>query len=199
MRDRCWRGYRHVAIALRASRDAIGWPCCSALLAALALIIGTSVSIQQARNARREAESAKRELARAERISEFLASLYREQDPLSRGTTAQRSAPTVLADAVARVDRELRDDAQSSAQLLRVLGEAQLNLGELDAARTTLDHAADAAQKSSDELLSADIDAVRGALATRELHHDDAERLFASRVEESRRPARSRQPRSGAR
>lgn len=150
------------------------------VLAVLALIIGTTVSIQQARNARHEAESAKRELARAERISEFLASLYREQDPLGRGTTAQRSARAVLADAVARVDRELHDDAQSTAQLLRVLGEAQLNLGELDAARVTLDHAADAAQKSSDVLLGADINAVRGALATRELHHDDAERLFAT-------------------
>jgi eukaryotic-like serine/threonine-protein kinase len=169
------RGYRFARFARR-NRLAL----LLGLLAVLALIIGTTVSIQQARNARQEAESARRELARAERISEFLASLYREQDPLSRGTTAQRSAPSVLADAVARVDRELHDDARSSAQLLRVLGEAQLNLGELDAARITLDHAADAARKSSDELLSADIDAVRGALATRELHHDDAERLFAT-------------------
>lgn len=140
--------------------------------AGLALVVGTIVSLQQA-------SAARRELARAEQISEFLGSLYREQDPLSRAEGQSDNPQRVLADAVARVDRELDDDV-SSARLLRVLGEAQFNLGELAPARATLDQAASRAQRASEVLLGADIDALRGAVALRELHQDEAEALFAS-------------------
>ncbi|MEO8459467.1 MAG: protein kinase [Dokdonella sp.] len=153
------------------------------VLAASALIVGTIVSLQQAKRAAREAHSAQIQLARAEQISEFLGSLYREQDPLSRTGATVGSPQRVLADAVVRVDRELGDDAESAAQLLRVLGEAQLNLGELAAAQTTLDEAAKRAQTAQDPLLGADVDALRGALALRELHQDKAESLFSSALE----------------
>ena len=149
-------------------------------IAALALVVGTIVSLQQALHAEHQARAAQRELARAEQISDFLASLYREQDPLSRAAGQAGEPQRVLADAVARVGRELGDDNMSSARLLRVLGEAQFNVGELTPAQATLDQAAQRARAAADPLLAADIDAMRGALALRELHQDEAEALFAS-------------------
>jgi serine/threonine-protein kinase len=148
--------------------------------AALALIVGTLVSMHQAQRATREAQSAQRQLQRAEQISAFLASLFREQDPLSRAGARVRAPEAVLADAVGRVGRELGGDAESMARLLGVLGEAQLNVNDFKGARGTLEQARAAAVASGDRLLVADIDSLCGVLALRELAHDDAEALFAS-------------------
>lgn len=172
------RRYRFGRFARR-NRLALGL----GMFAVAVLIAGTVVSLQQARRAELSAQSAQRELARAEQISDFLGSLYREQDPLSRTGGTLGGAQRVLADAVLRVGRELGSDAASAARLLRVLGEAQLNLGELVPARATLDQAAARAQAADDPLLGADIDALRAALALRELHQDEAEALFASALE----------------
>jgi hypothetical protein len=154
-------------------------PLALGALAVAALLAGTAVALSQAARAEREAAGARRELARAERVSEFLASLYREQDPLARSGARSGNPQAALAQAVARVGRELGDEPALAARLLRVLGEAQLNLGELDAARATLEHARSLAEGSGDPLLGATIDAVSAALALRELRQDDAERLFA--------------------
>jgi eukaryotic-like serine/threonine-protein kinase len=172
------RRYRFGRFARR-NRLALGLGAATAI----ALILGTVVSLQQARRAQLAAVSAQRELARAEQITDFLGSLFREEDPLSRmGSTGGRLDGTrrVLSDAVARVGRELGSDATSAARLLRVLGEAQFNLGELAAAHVTLDQAATRAQAAADPLLGADIDAMRAALALQELDQDTAEALFAT-------------------
>ncbi|SFN38581.1 serine/threonine-protein kinase [Dokdonella immobilis] len=144
------------------------------------LMAGTMVSLQQARRAAREAQAAQRELARAETVSSFLASLYREQDPLNRAGPELLTPARSLAEAVHRVDSELGADEQSAARLLRVLGEAQFNLGDLRAARATLDLAVARASRANDALLGAEIDSLRAALALRELRQDEAERLFSS-------------------
>jgi serine/threonine-protein kinase len=154
-------------------------PLALGALAIVALVAGSVVALAQAARAEREAASARRELARAEQVSGFLASLFREQDPLSRGGAQSRSPQATLADAVARVDRELDGDPLTAARLLRVLGEAQLNLGELGAARTTLERGRAQADAAGDPLLGAGFDALAGTLALRELRQDDAERLFA--------------------
>ena len=156
-------------------------------IAALAMVTGTLVSMQQAHRAEKEARSAQRELARAEQISDFLGSMYREQDPLTRGGEQSVTPQRVLADAVARVGRELGGDDQSAARLLHVLGEAQLDLGELAAAQTTLDQAAKRAQAAGDALLGADIDALRGTLALQQLRQDDAEKLFRTAIDSATR------------
>lgn len=156
-------------------------------LAVVALIAGTVVSMQQARRAEREAYTAQRELARAEQISDFLGSMYREQDPLTRGGEQSVTPQRVLADAVVRVGRELSGDDRSAARLLHVLGEAQLDLGELPAAQSTLEHAGKRAQAAGDALLGANIDALRGTLALRQLHQDDAEKLFAAALDTASR------------
>jgi serine/threonine-protein kinase len=137
------------------------------------------VALSQAARAEREAAAARRELVRAERISGFLASLYREQDPLARGAARSSTPQASLAEAVARVGRELGDEPAIAARLLRVLGEAQLNLGELLPARATLERARALADGAGNPLLGAEIDAVSATVALRELRQDDAERLFA--------------------
>ena len=146
----------------------------------LALIVGSMVSLQQARRAEHEAQAARRELARAERVSSFLGSLYREQDPLSRDALSARPAEVLMAEAVTKVERELSDDPLSQAQLLTVLGEAQLNLSQTDAARETLDLAARKLLGRDAGLLHAEVDALRGELARRQLRYDEAEQLFDS-------------------
>jgi serine/threonine-protein kinase len=148
-------------------------------LAGVALVSGIVISLQQARRAEREAEGARRELARAERVSAFLGSLYREHDPLNRGASTTRSPAAVMADGVARVARELGDDPLSQAQLLRVLGEAQINLGELAAAHRTLELAEKTAESARAPTLSVEVLVLRGALAMRESRIEDADRLFA--------------------
>ena len=114
----------------------------------------------------------------AERVSEFLASLYREQDPLARGSNQAQAPAATVAEAVARVDRELIADPLTAARLLKVLGQAQLSLDELTAAAATLAYAHALATRADDALLGAEVDAIRGSLALREGRQDDAERLF---------------------
>ncbi|MEQ1595922.1 MAG: protein kinase [Casimicrobium sp.] len=136
-----------------------------------------------------EAALARRELARAERVSGLLASVFREQDPISRAGSAARPATALIADAVRSVNRELADDPQSQAQLLRVLGEAQLNLSEVNAAKETLELAQQKgreARMSESVPLHAEIEGLRAALALRELRYDDAERLFEAAIGRSR-------------
>lgn len=152
------------------------------IAAAVALIAGTVISLQQANRAEREAQTARRELARAERVSDFLGSLYREHDPLSRDALSARPPAVLVAEAIARVESELNDDPWTQAQLLRVLGEAQLNLSQLDAAHATLELAASKIRSGGSDsrklLLSAEIDGLRAAVARRALRNEDAEQLF---------------------
>ncbi len=149
-----------------------------ATLAFSAIIIGAALSLHQARRAAIEAQSAHRELARAERVTDFLSSLYREQDPMSRAGAASKSPGVLIAEAVTRVETELNHDPIGQARLLRVLGEAQYNISELLAARTTLDSAAKKATAHKRELLLAEIEGLRGAVAAAELRMQDSERFF---------------------
>ena len=125
------------------------------------------------------------QLKRAERVSDFLAALYREQDPLTRDAEAARKPAVVVAEAVSRVKSELADDPPSQARLLRVLGETQLNLSELAAAGATLELAASRVADGRNVLLSAEIDALRGVLALQELRNEDAERYFAQALRQA--------------
>ena len=149
-------------------------------IAVVALVAGTAIAVHQAQRAGREAAAAQRELARAEQVSGFLASLFSEHDPLSRSGTEAASPQRLLTDAVARVQRELGDDPHTMARLLRVLGEALVNLDERTAANDALELAGAHATTANDALLLAEIEAASAALALRDMRMDDAERLFAS-------------------
>lgn len=155
-------------------------------VAFLAMLAGTGIALWQAQRAtaaaaraETQAAIAQRELSRAERVSEFLAALYREQDPLSRGGAQALAPQALIKAAVDRVDRELAGDPLTAARLLSVLGEAELNLGELTRANATLERGRTLALAASAPLLAAEIDAIAGELALRELRQDDAEALFA--------------------
>jgi tetratricopeptide (TPR) repeat protein len=150
------------------------------VVAAIALLAGIAVALHQAHRAEQTAVAARREQARAERVSDFLGSLYREQDPLNRHDAQARTPKRVIADAVTLVSAEFASDPLTQARLLRVLGEAQLNLDDVAAARATLDRAAGQATIAGDALAGAGIDSIRATLALHELRQDDAQRLFAS-------------------
>jgi eukaryotic-like serine/threonine-protein kinase len=176
------------------------WLLASVLMGLIGIVIATTIGLRR--------EQTQRQIA--ERVSDFLATLYREQDPLSRNAESARPPAVLVADAIARVESELAGDPRSQAQLLRVLGEAQLNLSELNAAHITLDLAASRVASINgsmsavppdrrdwsavspdrrdwsavspdrrDLLLSAEIDALRGAVARRELRNEAAEAYFS--------------------
>lgn len=144
------------------------WLQASVLAGLAGIALATTIGLQRERI----------QLRRSERVSNFLADLYREQDPLSRGAQTPRTPAQVVADGVHRVETDLTNDPISQARLLSVLGEAQLNLSELDAAQVTLDTAAGKIADGSNPLLNAHIDALHGVLALRRLHNDEAERYF---------------------
>ena len=101
------------------------WLLASVVVGLAGIALATTIGMRRERT----------QLQRAERVSDFLAALYREQDPLTRNAEVARKPALVVADAVSRVQTELADDPSSEARLLRVLGEAQFNLSEFDAAR----------------------------------------------------------------
>lgn len=144
------------------------WLLASVVVGLVGIALATTVGLQR--------EQLQRQ--RAERVSDFLAAIYREQDPLSRNAESAQTPAELIAAAVSRVKDELGHDSLSQAQLLRVLGEAQLNLSELAAAHETLDLAASKLAHGEEPLLGAEIDALRGALARRELRNDEAQRYF---------------------
>lgn len=137
------RRYR-AARFLRRNAAAAGF----ATLAVVSLLVGSALALEQARRAteaaglaEREAEAARRALARAAQSNAFLESLFREQDPFARAGSSARSAAELLAEGVARVQIELADDAEGQLQLLLSLAEAQLGQGLHAEATATVDAA----------------------------------------------------------
>ena len=103
----------------------------------LALAAGLAVASWQLRVARAEKK-------RAEEVKEFVASIFRSADPFFTGEQ-QMKASQLLTLAKERIDREMASQPESSVELLAIVGEAQANLEEYDAARSTLQAALDLA------------------------------------------------------
>jgi serine/threonine-protein kinase len=101
----------------------------------LALAAGLAVASWQLRVARAEKR-------RAEEVKEFVASIFRSADPYFTGEQ-QMKASQLLTLAKERIDREMASQPESSVELLAIVGEAQANLEEYDAARETLQAALD--------------------------------------------------------
>jgi len=101
----------------------------------LALAAGLAVASWQLRVARVEKR-------RAEEVKEFVASIFRSADPYFTGEQ-QMKASQLLTLAKERIDREMASQPESSVELLAIVGEAQANLEEYDAARETLQAALD--------------------------------------------------------
>lgn len=131
-------GYRLRKFAIK-HRLAVG----AAAAVVLALAAGLAVASWQLQIARAEKK-------RAEEVKEFVASIFRSADPYFTGER-QMKASQLLTLAKERIDREMASQPESSVELLAIVGEAQANLEEYDAARATLQAALDLAARKLPE------------------------------------------------
>ena len=114
----------------------------------LSLIAGLGAALWQASIARSEAQradsersNAERQLARSERVKNFILTLFREQDPISRASTTARSPTDMIRNGINVVDTSLANEPELQAQLFKDLGEIQVSLDDREAAQTTLKRA----------------------------------------------------------
>ena len=122
----------------------------AAALIVLSLVGGLGVALWQARIATAEARRADNErahaehqLARTERVKEFILALFREQDPIARSKAKARSPIDLIRDGISAVDTSLASEPDLQADLLRDLGEIQLNLDDRAGGEKTLKRALD--------------------------------------------------------
>ena len=118
------------------------------ILIVLSLLGGLAVALWQTNLARAEARRAdaeraiaERQLVRTERVKDFILTLFREQDPISRASAQARTPVAMIRDGVASVDSSLAAEPELQAQLLKDLGDIQAGLDDREAARTTLQRA----------------------------------------------------------
>lgn len=118
------------------------------VLVATSLVAGLGVAVWQAYRAQAQAQradveraNAERQLARTERVKDFILTLFREQDPVSRVRAQARSAPDLIREGIAQIDATLTGEPDLQAELLRDLGEIQVNLDDREAAKATLQRA----------------------------------------------------------
>lgn len=127
----------------------------SALVVA-ALVAGLGAALWQARLAREQAAradaeraNAERQLARTERVKDFMLTLFRENDPVSRARAQARSASQLIGAGIAQIDATLGAEPDLQAELLRDLGEIQINLDDSRAGVATLARAWDLQKRQS--------------------------------------------------
>ena len=117
----------------------------ASVVVAAALLAGLGIALWQAQVARGEARRAdaerthaERQLARAERVKDFMLTLFREQDPVSRAKAQARTASQLIGDGIVQIDATLGEEPDLQAELLRDLGEIQINLDDGKAGVATL-------------------------------------------------------------
>jgi serine/threonine-protein kinase len=88
-----------------------------------------------------QAERARAQALRAERVKDFVVSVFQQQDPLARAGTDSISPAPLIGAAIGRADEELRADPALHAELLGDLGEIQFNLGDVKGSTDTLQRA----------------------------------------------------------
>lgn len=135
-------------------------------LAVTGLVASLGAALWQAGVARDEAYRADAQTMRASRVAGFMTSLFREQDPMVRTTAKARSANELVAEGVSRVRMELADQPDVRASLLGVLGEATMNLGDVDGGRELIEEARSATPGNSIE--AAKLDGLLGNIAIRQ-------------------------------
>ncbi len=125
------RGYR-LRFFLRRHR----WSLAAVAAVICALAVGLGIALQQAHQARLQA-------LRAQQVKDLVLSVFREQDPLARGTGSARTPAQILADGIRGLDARQMDDPALRAELLDDLGEIQSNLGDPAHGVATLQRALD--------------------------------------------------------
>jgi serine/threonine-protein kinase len=97
--------------------------------AMVALIAGTGVALWQAERARAAAAAALSEAARAERVQRFVLSVFNEYDPVARAT-AEANPRALVAEGIARAERELAEDPVLQRAVLVDLSRLEVALGD---------------------------------------------------------------------
>jgi tetratricopeptide (TPR) repeat protein len=135
----------------------------------LSLAVGLGLALWQARVAEGEARRAdaerahaERQLARTERVKDFILALFREQDPVARAKAQARTPIDLIRDGLAQIDVTLAAEPDLQAELLRDLGEIQTNLDDRKGGETTLQRAYELQKDAS----GADSGATAETLAT---------------------------------
>ncbi|MGE0552807.1 MAG: tetratricopeptide repeat protein [Gemmatimonadales bacterium] len=130
------RHSRPYLLAKFARRHAVG--AAAAAAATIALVVGSTAALWQARVAAFERDAARAEAEKARRVTEFLVSVFREADPATaRG--ANMTAREILDRGARRVDQELAAVPAVRATVMRALGNVYAGLGEYATARTLLE------------------------------------------------------------
>ena len=109
-------------------------------LALLAILLGAAGTLIQANTARRQRDAALREGERANRVAEFMTSIFKISDPFetsSNGVTARQ----LLDNASKEIQHELASDPELQAQMMHTMGSAYLNLGLYQQARSLFERA----------------------------------------------------------
>ena len=113
-------------------------PVSAAAAVTLSLVIGLTTALRQAHIAGVQAQLARAQALRAERVKDFVVSVFAEQDPFTRNTPVARTPQKILADAAGRLDQELGGEPDLHAELLGDLGGIRLDFGDLTGSETML-------------------------------------------------------------
>ena len=166
-------------------------------VAVLSLLVGLAVALRQAENARAQAQ-------RAERVKELLISIFREADP-EKGQGPALTAREILDAGARRVETELGTEPEVQAELLDSIAQIQRSLGLFDpaqaAAETSLAerrklYGADSAEAALSLTTLAEVESGRGrpqeALRLAEQARPVVERRFGPESPEGQRLTRLR-------
>ena len=118
------------------ARHRLGVGSASAVL--LALIAGFGIALWQASVARDQALRADAAARRAELVTDFVLSLYGEQDPVSRAQAAARTPRQLVAAGMERARRQLAGEPALLNDVLGELARVQVALGDAAAAQPVL-------------------------------------------------------------
>jgi eukaryotic-like serine/threonine-protein kinase len=120
----------------------------AAALVVLTLIGGIVAVAWQARRATAERDRARIEAAKAERINEFLQSIFASANPNwyspGHGQRGEVKVVDVLEQTGRRIDSELKDEPEIRAELHHTIGTTYLSLGQYESAKTHFRTAVDA-------------------------------------------------------
>ena len=118
------------------ARHRLGVGSASAVL--LALVAGLGLALWQANVAREQAARADAEARRAALVTDFVLSLYAEQDPVSRAQAAARTPRELVAAGMERARLQLAQDPALLQDVLGELARVQVALGDAAAAEPVL-------------------------------------------------------------
>ncbi|MEX1244203.1 MAG: serine/threonine-protein kinase [Thermoanaerobaculia bacterium] len=121
------------------------------VLVAAAALVGTAVTLWQAREARKERDDARAQLARATAVKDFLGFLLSAAAPAGR----QYSVSELLEQGEVVIDRQFAADDGLRAEMLAAVGQQHMNAERFAKAAQVLERSAAIAERAGDPILRA--------------------------------------------